>query len=152
MIEPALWRGWGPAVAVGLVAGALVGSALAAPSYYGIIMVLGHIIILTTRVPIMLLRQKAITLLVTALHRARMRLPIACGASNHTIRGPEPISGQTVTASRAPKARRSGVPAIMPSVPLRVTTLIETLRGEPRRLENEVFVCARSPRPYRIDL
>lgn len=37
VIEPVQWRGWGwgPAVAGGLVAGALVGSALAAPYYYG---------------------------------------------------------------------------------------------------------------------
>jgi hypothetical protein len=40
MIESVQWRGWGwgwgaPAVAGGLVAGALIGSALAAPYYYG---------------------------------------------------------------------------------------------------------------------
>jgi len=41
-IEPIQWRGWGwgwgwaaPAVAGGVLAGALVGSALAAPYYYG---------------------------------------------------------------------------------------------------------------------
>jgi hypothetical protein len=75
-----------------------------------LIIVLGPIIILITRAPITLLHPQAIMLPVTAQHRAAARLPIACDVSGRTIRRPEPISGQMVTAIRAPKARQDGEP------------------------------------------
>jgi hypothetical protein len=75
----------------------------AARWHHLIITVLGPIIIPITRAPIMLLRQQAITLLVTAPHPAEARLPTACNATNPTIRGQEPISAQMVTAILAPK-------------------------------------------------
>jgi hypothetical protein len=52
----------------------------------------------------MLLRQQAITLrAIMALTPVKARSPTAFTVSGHTIRGQEPISGQTDTVTRAPK-------------------------------------------------
>jgi hypothetical protein len=98
MIESVQWRwGWGwaaPAVAAGVVTGAVVGSALARPYYYGP----------GPYYPYYPLRQQAITLrAIMAPRPAEARSPTAAAASGHTTPGQEPISGQMETVTRAPK-------------------------------------------------
>ena len=78
-------------MAGGVVAGALLGSALAAPYY----------IILIIRAPIMRLRRPAITLRAMVLRQVVTRSPTAHNASDHTIREAELISGRTAIAIHA---------------------------------------------------
>jgi len=85
-----------PAVAGGVLAGALLGSALAAPYYYGP----GPYYPYYPR-PIMHPRPPAITLRAMVLRQVGTRSPTARNASDHTIRGAELISGQTATAIHA---------------------------------------------------
>jgi hypothetical protein len=125
-----------------------------------IITVLGHIIILT-RAPIMLLRQQAITLQVTAPHPAEGRLPIACNATNPTIRGQEPISAQMVTATLAPKPSAEprlyimGVGAECRAWPLPILSracLNAAGEASPRRLANQVLLARHAPAACSIAL
>jgi hypothetical protein len=102
MIESVQW-GWGwaaPAVAGGVVAGAVIGSALARPYYYGP----GPYYYPYYPPPYYAAAPAGYYAPdYYGPHPVKARSPTAAAASGHTIRGQEPISGQTDTVTPAPK-------------------------------------------------